>query len=244
MVYRRFVCGITRNQSLIDRLTSHRIHAMLRGRAYKKTDWRCTTMKLEGYKVKVLITRKYEEDYALYRKYLAGNMDAGAILYEKAYPSLCRRIRRKSAGSILNSQDTEEVISKTIYAAFCRSTSYEGRGPFSAWVYGIAKNKLRDAYREKQKYMKRHCGWIDYYEPGADPLDILIRKQLYEAVRTSLNALPSQMRAILTLSVIEEKSVKEIIGVLGITRKNYLEQYNRAIELLRHYFHKNYHSPL
>jgi RNA polymerase sigma-70 factor (ECF subfamily) len=187
---------------------------------------------------------KHEEDYALYREYLADNVDAGAILYERAYPSLCRFIRRQSSGSILNGQDTEEVISKTIYAAFFKSTSYKGEGSFSAWAYGIAKNKLRDAYREKQKYMKRHCVWSDYYELGADPLDILIKKQLYEAVGVSLNALPSQMRAILTLSVIEERKIKEIIVILGITRKSYLEQYNRAIELFRHYFNKNYHSLL
>lgn len=187
---------------------------------------------------------KHEEDYALYKEYLAGHMDAGTILYNRTYPLLCRFIRNQSSGSILNGQDTEEVISKTIYDAFCKSISYKGEGSFSAWVYGIAKNKLRDAYREKQKYMKWHCIWSDYYEPGADPLDILIKKQLYEAVGVSLNALSSQMRAILMLSVIEEKKIKEIIVTLGITRKSYLEQYNRAIELFRHYFHKNYHSLL
>jgi len=184
---------------------------------------------------------RHEEDYALHREYLAGNVDIGTILYERTYLPLCRFIRRQSADSILNSQDTEEVISETIYAAFCRSTSYKGRGPFSAWAYGIAKNKLRDAYREKQKYMKRHYGWSDFCEFGADPLDILIKKPLYEAVRTSLNALPSQMRAILTLSVIEERKIKEISMILGITRNSYFEQYNRAIELFRHYFNKNYH---
>jgi len=185
--------------------------------------------------------QRHKEDFALYRRHLAGQPDSSARLYDRAYPLLCRFVKCQAGNSILSVQDMEEVISETIFVAFYEA-SFDGGSLFSTWVCGIARNKLFNAYKKKQAYIKRHCDWNDYCELNANPLDIIIKKELFEAVAASMNALPTRLCVLLILSVIEQKSPKEITDIFGISRKDYFEQYSKAIDLLQYHFIKNYYS--
>ncbi len=101
------------------------------------------------------------------------------------------------------------------------------RGPFQAWLYGIARHVLTDFWRRYYRMEKRPLNALpDLSEvctelcrsndnPPTDP-------QLKEWAQELLDALPDNYRRVLELRILEGCSVAETAQVMDIT-ENYVK---------------------
>lgn len=62
-----------------------------------------------------------------------------------------KKIRSYISKRCSNKTDTEDIIQEIFIAAFNNLSQYDSTKPFSAWIFGIARNKSNDHYRKVQR---------------------------------------------------------------------------------------------
>nr|CRY96219.1 hypothetical protein [uncultured prokaryote] len=109
--------------------------------------------------------------------------------------------------------------------------SYKGPGSLKAWMSRIAANEALQ-YLRKQK----HTNFLEYTDNIPDRTDEEeepdIGKIPAGAIQKLIEELPDGYRTIFNLFVFEEKSHKEIAGLLGITESTSASQFHRARRIL------------
>ncbi len=102
------------------------------------------------------------------------------------------------------------------------------RGSVEAFLYGVLRNRLRQARREH-----RNFDWQDVEEEGdASLLEGLERAAQVECVREAVLALPPHYREVVTLCELEELSYDEAGQVLGVPVGTIRSRLSRARALL------------
>ena len=107
-------------------------------------------------------------------------------------------------------------------------------GSFSAWIYGIARNALRDHYRESARVAS--LGEMsDLWEASdAGSLEIEAEnRDLWERLKPHLAALTREQREIVILRTWDELPYAEIALMLGKTEGACKMSYSRSLSLLR-----------
>jgi RNA polymerase sigma-70 factor, ECF subfamily len=141
----------------------------------------------------------------------------------------CERGVFTAAMSILNnSADAEEVAQEAVLKAFAALPRFRRESKFSTWLIQITINEARLKLRKDRRHLYESIdepegdGEGDYFPKDfADwreiPSEELQRRQLREALRRALDALPQKYREVLILRDIQHLSIQETAQVLGIT---------------------------
>jgi RNA polymerase sigma-70 factor (ECF subfamily) len=142
----------------------------------------------------------------------------------------CKRGVFTAAMSILNNPaDAEEVAQEAVLKAFAALPRFRRESKFSTWLIQITINEARLKLRRNRCHLYESIDEPDSDEEGdyrpkdfADwreiPSEELQRKQLREALRRALDALPHKYREVLILRDIQHLSIQETAQVLGITQ--------------------------
>jgi RNA polymerase sigma-70 factor, ECF subfamily len=127
------------------------------------------------------------------------------------------------------SPDADDIFQDTLLKAFRYFHSFDHRKKFKTWIFTIAHNLLKDAFREKQL---RH--WpVSLEEVGeitADAVSIDARE-----IYTTAAALKPRHREVFFLYYYNEFTISEIIEITGLTRPNVkfmLHQARKAIKTI------------
>lgn len=119
-------------------------------------------------------------------------------------------------------QWADDLLQETALAAWRHQDRYDGRGPFIAWVLGIARNKLRDHWRRQQDGSGPHRAQV--VDPQAlsaldaaaeDPAladELTLRR---EALDSCLQEVGSDQRQLLTWSLAQGQSMVQIAERIG-----------------------------
>ena len=141
----------------------------------------------------------------------------------------CERGVFTAAMSILNNvADAEEVAQEAVLKAFNALPRFRRESKFSTWLIQITINEARLKLRKDRRHIYES---IDEPESGDEgdyfpkdfadwreiPSEELQRKQLRDALRRALDALPQKYREVLILRDIQHLSIQETAQVLGIT---------------------------
>lgn len=113
--------------------------------------------------------------------------------------------------------------------------------PLRPWVYQIVRNKCIDLWRRHRAVSlslddpagDADSGELDVADPAPLPDELAERSDLQQVLRRTINALPPNYRAAVTLRYINELSFAEIGKVMGVPENTAKTYFQRAKKLLR-----------
>lgn len=167
--------------------------------------------------------KNHPMERGLLRALRAGDEEAWRALYLQVWPALLRQVRGLCGG---DPDVVEDVMQETWLVAVRRVGAFDpGRGPFEAWLAGIAK--------------RVHAGLRRRRRPGPAPADPVeppgpsTHNDVEERVMEVLSSLPERDRAVLKARYKEQRSIAEIARSMGRTEKAVESLLGRAREAFR-----------
>jgi RNA polymerase sigma-70 factor (ECF subfamily) len=167
----------------------------------------------------------YTSEWELIQRVCGGDKEA---FYELVQP--CERGVFVAAMSILNNRtDAEEVAQEAVLKAFRALPGFRGEAKFSTWLIQITINEARLKLRKDRRHLYEsvdeqntdehgECFPKDFADWREIPSETLHQKELREALRRALNALPQKYREVLILRDVQHLSIQETAQVLGIKK--------------------------
>jgi len=169
-----------------------------------------------------------ENESEIIRECQAGNFEGFGVLY-KAY---VRRIYDFIYYKTYHKETAEDIASAVFMKVLENIKSYKpGKGSFSAWLYGIARNAVIDHYRKGKPEIPVEDIW-DLPETRDFTADIDNKNRL-EEVRTHLVKFKPAHRQIIILRLWQELSYREIAEISGNSEANCKMIFSRTIGKLR-----------
>ncbi len=177
------------------------------------------------------MAKEEHEDERLAAASRGGDRKAFARLYDL----YARRIYAYLYYRTLERESAEDLCGGVFLKALENLDGFRPEvGSFSGWIYGIARNALRDHFRAKARTVcldedsdlwDIHCD--EALEVEAENRD------LWERLRPHMAALSPQQREIVILRTWDELPYAEIARILGKTADACKMSYSRALALLR-----------
>lgn len=193
------------------------------------------------------------EDYKLVNDFLICNNDSGEKLYLKVFLQIREYIWATTKNSLLTEDDREELLESILNISIEPQVlmKYNGKVPFYEFVKGIAWNKIREKYREKQKMLKTEISTeiidiVDYKHYNKDPALILIDKENeqqklrdIQKANECFERLKPDYKQIIQIKLINGVGTKQISELTGENENTIDCRYRYAIKKLRESFKKS-----
>ncbi|WP_459211682.1 RNA polymerase sigma factor [Aquimarina rhabdastrellae] len=150
---------------------------------------------------------------------LDGNVNAFSVLVNR-YKSFVFTIVYRL---VKNRDEAEEVAQDTFIKAYQSLKSYRGDAKFSTWLYTIAYRKSLDQIK-KNKVHYTYTLIEEVNEGDAQEIEnglsYLEQKERTQIIKEGILKLPPEAAAIITFYYFEDKKVKEIATITGLTVDN------------------------
>lgn len=130
----------------------------------------------------------------------------------------------------------EEAAQDVFLKVYQTLDGFEGKSKFSTWLYTIAYRTAIDIARKKQLYTQelddeRSSNWKDdFHEDGLQRVN---RQDLQEYLQRAIDQLDPADATIITLYYLNEKAVREIAEITGLTETNIKTKLFRLRDRLR-----------
>jgi RNA polymerase sigma-70 factor (ECF subfamily) len=160
-----------------------------------------------------------DPDAELVARIQRGEVDA----FEEIMERHSRRVYRTLVGVLGNPEEARDGMQDTFLKAFQHISGFEGRSKFSTWLVSIANNtgiqRLRERCPEQSIEPddsdetfrpKEFRAWTD------DPEQLYAKAELKALVEENVMKLPAKYRVVLMLKEIEQLSIEEVGGALGL----------------------------
>jgi RNA polymerase sigma-70 factor (ECF subfamily) len=171
-------------------------------------------------------------DTELVASILAGDMHAMEALMR-----LHNRTLYRTARAILRDEaDAEDAVQEAYLQAFRALGTFRGGSKLSTWLVRITAN---EALMRRRRNARAATVAATDVEPDsleseeAGPESDAQREEMRRLLEARIDALPDSYRAVFMLRALEELSVEETAGVLGIPEATVRTRYFRARGLLR-----------
>lgn len=130
--------------------------------------------------------------------------------------------------------DANDAVAEVFVIALRRSHALPEAERLRPWLYGIARNVIRHAYRSSARRARLHSklGGLDP-EVQPSPEVVVVRHAEDEELLAALDSLRPADREVLMLRVWEEMTAPEIAEILGISVSAAEKRIARAFERLR-----------
>lgn len=120
---------------------------------------------------------------------------------------------------IRNRELAEELAQETFVRAYRSLSGLKDEMRLSTWLFGIARNVVREAMRQTRKDERK----VGLDEPeslslkaeGVLPEGAMLDQELNQNIRTALEELDADKRLIFSLKIFHEKSYEEISAITG-----------------------------
>lgn len=161
----------------------------------------------------------------------------------EAFVQLVRPYERAvylSALSILkNEADAEDVAQEAVLKAFKNIMRFRQEAKFSTWLIQITINEAKMKLRKDRRHLYESLDDTQENEQGdyiprdfADwreiPSESLEQRELRQALKKALEALPEKYRTVLILRDVEHLSISETAKLLGLSEANVKTRLSRA----------------
>jgi RNA polymerase sigma factor (sigma-70 family) len=173
-----------------------------------------------------------DEDAGLLRRVAAGDEDAFSVFYREHLDAVVAFFQRRVGDRELAFDLTAETFAAVVVSA----GSYNEDAPPVAWLFGIARNKLRESLRRNRVAdgARRRLGM----EPIA--LDDAALERVEEragsgesGLQRALAELPETTRAALLARLVEEREYGEIAVRLHCSEQVVRQRVHRGLKQLR-----------
>jgi RNA polymerase sigma-70 factor (ECF subfamily) len=173
-------------------------------------------------------------DEDIVRSVLAGD-NASFELIMRRYNRLLFRVARSIVG---NDSEAEDVLQEAYLRAFEHLHRFQGRCRFSTWLTKIA---VHEAMNRRRRL--RRLGLVTSGDPGAmetvsypvdrDGLEEASLNELRNLLTDAVDSLPSELRLVFTLRMVERLSTEQTAECLSLSTANVKIRLHRARSLLR-----------
>jgi len=162
---------------------------------------------------------KFHDDNYCITRVKQGNINAYSYLVEK-YKRMAYTLALKL---VKVPEDAEEIAQDAFVKAFLALDTFKGESKFSTWLYKIIYNvsiaRLRIKQLEVISIDDDQNSDFDVCETD-DFLTQLTIEEQNAIVRSCIDKLPAEERALITLYYMNESTVKEITHITGDTESN------------------------
>lgn len=135
----------------------------------------------------------------------------------------------------------EDAVQDALLAAMSARDSFQGTSALRTWLIGILSHKIQDAFRRETRYVKLG-GAVDHTEAGErfdallvesapeqdGPLDALIRARMHVALAEEVDRLPTSLKSVFLMQVVEGLETTEVCRRLNISEANCWVRLHRA----------------
>lgn len=129
----------------------------------------------------------------------------GSIYHRWAAP-----VYRYIYARIRDPQDSEDIASQVFLSAFQALPRYNNRGHFSAWLFGITRNKIKEYYRKNRHKESTLDDFSEQIRGRSDAIpDDDIRDEI-DILIQHINALPAADQELIRLRYVAELKFSEI----------------------------------
>jgi RNA polymerase sigma factor (sigma-70 family) len=172
------------------------------------------------------------DEAGLLRQISAGDEDAFSVFYREHLDAIVAFFQRRVGDRELAFDLTAETFASVVVSA----GTYSGDAPAVAWLFGIARNKLRESLRRDRvaDAARRRLGM----EPIALDDEALTRVEERAgngegALTRALAELPPDTRAALLARLVEEEEYGEIAARLECSEQVVRQRVHRGLKQLR-----------
>jgi RNA polymerase sigma-70 factor, ECF subfamily len=183
--------------------------------------------------------RESHEDLALVQRLLAGDEAAFSEIVQRYQSGLIRL----AMVFVASREVAEEVAQETWLAVLQGLASFEGRSALKGWIFSILTNRAKTrAVREKRSIPFSELSMPGFEEetaveperftsrgrwsapPGGwdedTPEKLLLRRESRALIEKTMEALPPNQRAVITLRDVEGLDAAEVCNVLDLSETN------------------------
>lgn len=173
-----------------------------------------------------LRSREAEEDRGLIARAQAGDQAAFRSLVDRHQ----RRAFAIAVGLVRDENDAREIVQEAFLRVYKGLPTFEGGSSFFTWLYRIVTNLAIDLMRKpgrKGAELDESRNVADDPEgelalvsriDGADPIDVVRRKEMAARIQTALDALPWYHRAVILMREVEGMSYEEMAESMGVSK--------------------------
>lgn len=155
------------------------------------------------------------EDVQLLERVAQGDRVAFSQLYRKYQPRLVSYCARLLKDDVAQAAD---IVDEALFDVWRSANRFEGKSKPSTWIYSIARNKLISWLRKTSEVtLDDDAMVLAMVDPSASPEQAWIEDDMKNQLLRMMNHLTDEHRDILKLTYFEEKSVKEVSTLLGIS---------------------------
>ena len=177
---------------------------------------------------------KLLSDEAVVARVLGGDV-ASFELIMRRYNQRLFRVARSIVGE---DAEAEDVVQEAYVDAYQHLAQFEGRAQFSTWLTKIAVYEAL-ARRRKQRQLRlmtpgdAEIDPMELRSPSRDAAEQASQRELGQVLAAAVEALPAELRLVITLRLVERLSTQETAECLGLTPANVKVRLHRARLLLR-----------
>lgn len=140
-------------------------------------------------------------------------------------------------GRVRIDADREDLLQEVFLEAFRQIGRLRQPERFGPWLMRIARSKLLDFYRRRQRHGGHETATedagIDPADPAPGPREILAESELQLRVREAIGGMRDKYRTVLYMRLIAEQEPQEIARRLGINESAARMRLKRGLEMLR-----------
>jgi RNA polymerase sigma factor (sigma-70 family) len=174
----------------------------------------------------------------LMRAAQAGDKVSYARLLEALSPILRRFIRRRRP--FLQPTDIEDLLQDILLSLHSVRASYDPERPFTAWLFGLTKNRIADGARRYGRRKTNEASFIRESETFFhDPTNSEEEYGDADALKTAIQSLPRVQREAIEMLKLRELSLKEASSESGMSVAALKVAVHRAIKSLRNSMPRN-----
>lgn len=132
--------------------------------------------------------------------------------------------------------DAQDLVQQTFLEAHRALPSFKGDSELSTWLYGIAKNLVRNYLTRSPHRRFEFCSdelLMEEQHAGPSPMDALDQGQQLRALTLAMSEIPEHMRQLVWMVVVDELSYEEAAAALNIPKGTVRSRLSRARSALR-----------
>ncbi len=165
----------------------------------------------------------------------------------QAFRQLVERHQRRAyaiaLGLVRDEHDAREIVQEAFLRVHRGLAKFHGGSSFFTWLYRIVTNLsidlMRKPSRREQELTDRHELADELGTPfiaridGADPIDVMRRREIAERIQAALDALPPYHRGVILMREVEGMSYEEMAQAMDVSKGTIMSRLFHARQKLQ-----------